>query len=266
MSVLPDFQHHRPTELEEALALISFDSPPYAGGTELLLAMKAGLFRPDALVDLKRVSELRRIRDGEEWLEVGGGTTHQAVIDDPVVERSIPSLPHVLRTVGNPRVRSAGTLGGNLCFAEPKSDVGTMLIALEAEVELRSAESSRRVAVSDFIVGPYTTTREEDEILTSIRIPSRGRRPAVYVKYQTMERPTAGVAAAITSTGRCRVVVGAVGGLPEIYEAPSPEETDVAEIAASVEVIPDLTGSDRYKRHIVSIYVADALRSLQELQ
>ena len=263
MSVLPEFRHHRPTSIGEALALVSFEAPVYAGGTELLLAMRAGLFRPDALVDLKRIQELQRIEEVDGWLEIGGTVTHQAVIDDSAALAAVPALIEVLEKVGNPRVRAAGTVGGNLCFSEPKSDVATMLIALEGEVSLESSAGRRSVLVSDYVVGPYTTSREEDEILTSVRIPIRDPRPAAYVKYQTMERPTIGVAAAITSAERCRVVVGAIGGMPEIFEAGSPEELDVAGISSSVEVIPDLTGSERYKRHIVSVYVDQALRRLE---
>lgn len=263
MSVLPDFAHHRPRSIEEALEQVSFDNPPYAGGTELLLAMRSGLYRPDALVDLKRIDGLHLIQERGESIQIGGSATHQQTIDSPVVQSSLPLAVEVLQKVGNPRVRAAGTLGGNLCFAEPKSDVATLLDALEASVELRSSRGSRIVPVKDLIVGPYSTLKGEDEILTWISIPKRGDRPAVYSKYQTMERPTIGVAAAITSGQTCRVVVGAVGGKPEAFEAGGPSEVDVEAIAANIEVIPDMTGSDSYKRHIVRVYVSRVLKQLE---
>lgn len=263
MSVLPDFRHHRPATLDDALDLVSFDNAPYAGGTELLLAMRAGLMRPDALVDLKGIEELRTIRTSDEALEIGGAVTHQQVIDDDDVLTALPLLAATLNRVGNPRVRSAGTLGGNLCFAEPKSDVATLLVALEAEVDLRSKDLTRTVAVDSFLLGPYTTDREESELLTAIRIPLRGDRPAAYVKFQTMERPTLAVAVALTSSGACRLVIGACGGMPEVFEESTPESFDVEEIAAQIEVIPDSTGSDRYKRHIAARYAARALDELR---
>lgn len=264
MSVLPDFEHHRASSLDEALALVSFDNPPYSGGTELLLAMRAGLLRPEGLVDLKRIDELGAIGIADDRFDIGGAVTHQRAIEDPRVREHLPTLAATLEKVGNPRVRAAGTLGGNLCFAEPKSDVASVLIALEAEVELRSSVGTRSLLVSEFVLGPYTTAREDDEILTSIRIPRRRGRPAAYVKYQTMERPTIGVAAAMTAAGRCRVVVGAVGGTPEMFESADPSGIDGAEIASAVEVIPDLTGSERYKRHVVSVYVAKALQEMNQ--
>lgn len=262
MSVLPDFVHVRPTSLDEALEAIDLDSTPYSGGTELLLAMRAGLLRPQALVDLKRIAELRSIGRVDGYLHIGGATTHQEVIDEPLMQEILPGLHKVLQNVGNPRVRSTGTLGGNLCFAEPKSDVATLLSALEASVELRSTERSRTVAVTEFVLGPYFTARQDDELLTAIRIPERDGRPVVYSKFQTMERPTLGVAAAITSEGRCRLVIGAVGGKPKTFEEDSADDLDVAVIADEVEVFPDLTGSDRYKRHIARLYMAEVLEEL----
>jgi carbon-monoxide dehydrogenase medium subunit len=265
MTALPDFAHHRPTRLEDALELVSmFDRPPYVGGTELLLAMRAGLFRPEALVDLKRIPELRQISAFDGGVSIGGAVTHQMVVDSPVVGETVPMLPGVIAAVGNPRVRASGTLGGNLCFAEPKSDVATMLVALEATVRLASSSGGREMPVADFVVGPYSTSREEGELLTEIVVPGRAGRPAVYVKYQTMERPTIGVAAAITQSGACRVVVGAVGGMPEVFEADRIDELDPHRIASQLEVIPDLTGSARYKRHIAAVHVRRALDELEE--
>jgi carbon-monoxide dehydrogenase medium subunit len=263
LSVLPDFDHYRPTTLQEALEIVSFRKQPYAGGTELLLAMRAGILHPHGLVDLKRIPDLRAIEVHGNWIEIGGAVTHQEAIDDPRVRTAAPALVDMLGGVGNPRVRSAGTLGGNLCFAEPKSDVGTLLNALEATVELRSKHGVRSVAVSDFTIGPYETVRRDDELMTTIRVPERLGRSAVYAKYQTMERPTLGVAAAITSEKTCRLVIGAVGGTPQAFEGAKLTDLSPGDISRSVEVIPDMTGSERYKRHIVAVYIEKVLRDLQ---
>jgi aerobic carbon-monoxide dehydrogenase medium subunit len=265
VSVLPDFHHQRPRTVEEALNLISYEVPAYAGGTELLLAMRAGLLRPEGLVDLKRIDALRMIELTSEALSLGGSVTHSEAISDHRTWEAAPVLVQVLERVGNPRVRASGTLGGNLCFAEPKSDVATLLIALEADVELLGPTGSRTLPVVEFVIGPYTTVRSDDELLTFIHIPRLLDRPAVYDKYQTMERPTVGVAASLTRAGRCRLVIGAVGGTPEMFEGDTPGALDPSDIADSVDVVPDLTGSERYKRHIVKLYADKALRRLEEL-
>ena len=263
MSVLPAFDHERPTELGDALASISDSASPYAGGTELLLAMKAGLLRPDTLVDLKRVEALLRIQSDGDPISIGGAVTHRRALLDPGVRERLPVLAQVLERVGNPRVRAVGTLGGNLCFAEPKSDVATMLIALGGGVRLVSAQADRVVPVEEFVIGPYTTTRADDEILSEILVPVDGSR-AVYEKFQTMERPTVGVAGAIATDGSVRIVVGAVGGSPHLVTAATLDAIDADAIATEVDVIPDMTGSVRYKRHVTRIYVQRALAGLEE--
>lgn len=255
MSVLPDFEHHRPVSIEGALALLTFDCVPYAGGTELLLAMRSGLIRPDALVDLKCITELSALAIDDSAIRIGGSVTHQAVAEDDRIRAELPVLAKVLNHVGNPRVRAAGTLGGNICFAEPKSDVATILEALEATVRLQSLKGIRTVPVSDFIVGPYTTIGEPDELLIEISVPLRGDRAAAYAKYQTMERPTVGVAGALTSSEKVRIVIGAVGGKPAMFEFDRVGDVVPSDVAGDVEVIPDTTGSEEYKRHIVALYV-----------
>ena len=190
---------------------------------------------------------------------IGGAVTHQQVIDHPDGEWT-PELVRVLGRVGKPRVRASGTLAGNLCFAEPKSDVATMLIALGADVELATSTGTRTMTVDEFILGPYTSAREDNEILTRIAVPIGI--PVAYEKYQTMERPTVGVAAALHDAV-VRVVVGAVGGRPETFEATG-DGPDPAEVAAAIEVIPDLTGSERYKRHVTEIQVRRVMTALRE--
>jgi carbon-monoxide dehydrogenase medium subunit len=258
VSVLPAFAHSRPETVEEAIALLSDDSLPYAGGTELLLAMRAGFLQPERLVDLKRISGLDVIEMTNSALLIGAGVTHWEAARSPAVAGEFPMLAAVLDTVGNARVRATGTLAGNLCFAEPKSDVATALIALDAHVTLRSAHGPRKVPVEEFIIGPYTTVRTAEELLTEISIPLRVTRAAAYEKYQTMERPTVGVAAAVSSE-RARLVVGAVGPVPQVFDAAAIGEFDPAAVAASLEIIPDLTGEDDYKRHVARLSIAKVL-------
>ena len=259
--VLPWFALHRPATTAEALELIGDDAVPYCGGTELLLAMKAGLLRPGALVDLKAIGDLAAISVHDGHLRVGATATHDAVATDPQVHQGWSVVAEVARHVGNPRVRAQGTIGGNLCFAEPKSDVAPLLIALGAEVELASADGTRTVPMDEFVQGPYWTVREEHELLTAITIPpSEG---GVYVKYQTMERPTVGVAVA-AADGAFRLVVGAAGEVPAAFAVTSLDDIDAAEVADAIDPIADLTGSDEYKRHVTAVYTRRAIARFRE--
>lgn len=262
--MLPPFGLARPETLEEALSLLSEERVPYCGGTELLLAMKIGLHRPDALVDLKPIVELRGVRLDAGELVIGATTTHQRLATDPVLREHLPLLAAVEKRVGNARVRAQGSIGGNLCFAEPKSDVSTALIALDASVTLTSSSAQRRLSVRDLIEGAYDAAREPDELLVDIRVPLTSGRRSAYVKFQVTERPTVGVAVVEdASTGACRVVVGAVGEVPYVRDYAGRDAVQAAELAAELDPIADLTGSVRYKRHVAAVFIDRALAALE---
>jgi aerobic carbon-monoxide dehydrogenase medium subunit len=261
MSVLPDFELHRPTSVREALDLVSPDDVPYAGGTELLLAMRQGLLRPRSLVSLRGVEELRDVRIRKGVVDIGATVTHREAARHGRLHEELPVIRQVLTNVGNPRVQAAGTVAGNLCFAEPKSDVIPLLIALEASIELTGAGGDRWVPVDEFLLGPYTTSLQEDELVTSIRIPLMDGRRVAYEKFQTMERPTVGVAG-VRFAGqprRTRIVVGAAGFTPVVADG---EGLDPGEISNRIDAVADLTGSVEYKRHLTGVFVERVLRDL----
>ena len=192
--MLSPFTIERPTGLSEALGLVGEDSVPYWGGTELLLAMKMGLLRPRSLIDLKGLADLTGVwRDGDQ-LVVGAGVTHDDLARSPLVRELAPMLADIEGRVGNARVRAQGSIGGNLCFAEPRSDVATVLQALDGSVRLASARGGRVLPIGEFVQGAYWTARAEDEIVVDIRVPLPAPR-GVYLKFQITERPAVAVAA-----------------------------------------------------------------------
>lgn len=264
MGVLPPFRLLRPRSISEALGWLSYDRMAYAGGTELLLAMKEGLLRPTHLVDLKGIEGLASVKESQGEVSIGALITHAQAADHPIVQGRLGGLAEVLRQVGNPRVRATGTMGGNLCFAEPRSDVAAALIALGGDVEIASAEGLRRMAVEDFGVGPYTTALGPSELLTRIIVPARPDVRFVYLKHQTAERPSLGVAISVNS--HVCVVVGAVGLGPQVFWSDSLSDVDAAEMADRVEVIGDLTGSEEYKRHLVEVYLRRVLDRMEREQ
>jgi carbon-monoxide dehydrogenase medium subunit len=259
--MLPAFALARPRSLDAALAALSEDDVPYSGGTELLLAMRAGLHRPRTLVDLKGVPELHGIGVDAGELRIGATTTHDELARDQVVREHAPLLGRVAAGIGNARVRAQGTVGGNLCFAEPRSDLVPALIALDASVVLTGPDDERRVAVADFVLGAYWTLREPGELLREVRVPLRPVR-ATYVKLRISERPSAGVAVGRAADGACRVVVGCVGEVPVVRDHDSAADVDAEAIAASVDAVEDLTGSAEYKRHLVAVLIRRAMGEL----
>ena len=199
--MLRPFALHRPASVEEACGLLSRlgeDAVPYAGGTELLLLMKEGLLRPRHLVDVKRIPGLDAIVDGGADVTIGAVVTHRAVERSAAVRARCPVLAAVARHVANIRVRNVGTVGGNLAFADPHSDLATLFLTLDASVQLVSPRGRRVVSLEEFVRGPWETDRASDELLTAVTLmPWRGRTAAAYVKFGIYERPTLGIAVAL---------------------------------------------------------------------
>ncbi len=266
MSVLPPFALARPTTVIDAVELLSFDDMPLAGGTELLLAMRMRVLRPTSLVDIKRIPDLDGISLQNDELVIGASTTHARAALDPLVRQHLPILPKVLDQVGNPRIRASGTLAGNILFAEPKSDVIPILSALDASVTLVSPSGSRTLGIGDLMLGPYYTAKEPDELLTEIRVPINRVVRAEYLKYQTQERPTVGVAALDFADGSRRIAVGAVADLTYVLDISSADTIDGFEVADDVEVIPDSAGSVRYKRHVTGVTINRAVAALDAIE
>src|SRR5262249_53989589 len=171
VSGLPAFALHRPDTLAEASALLAEygdEAMVYAGGTELLVLLKAGLARPRALVDVKGIPGLAAIEEPGGVLAIGATATHRAVERSPLARRRCPLVADVARHVANVRVRSAGTVGGNLAFADPHSDLATLFLVLDGRVHLTGRAGARALALADFVRGPYETARADDEILTGV--------------------------------------------------------------------------------------------------
>ena len=281
MSGLPPFVLHRPASVEEASRLLvehAGEAVPYAGGTELLLLMKAGLTRPRRLIDVKRLPGLAAIVAEDGALAIGAVARHRDVERSAAVRAACPLVADVARHVANVRVRSVGTVGGNLAFADPHSDLATLFLLFEARVRLRAGATTREVALDDFVVGPYETARGDDEILTTVLLrPWPSGAAGAYVKFGVHERPTLGVGVALVpdAAGRivaARVTVGCVGPRPErlgvvesaIHGLSAGEvehrAADLGALAAEpVRPVDDLHGSAEYKRAMTRVFVGRAL-------
>lgn len=141
-----------------------------AGGTDLLVKVRAGRADPSAFICLERIAELRGVRERETDLWIGACTSHAELIGHPLVERHLPVLHQALRGLGSPLIRRMGTLGGNLCTASPAGDTLPPLYVLDAVVELRSRSGMRHVPIKEFITGPGRTRLEPGEILAGVRV------------------------------------------------------------------------------------------------
>lgn len=275
---LGKLQVHRPDSVERALETRvehGDDAAFYAGGTELLLVMKLGLADYLHLIDLKRIGILSELSVGDQEIKVGAAATYRKIEADAEFRRVFPSFVRMVGEIGNLRVRSTGTLGGNLVFADPHSDPLTFLIAAGGSMDLvRSDGSTRQIPVDEFTVAPYITRIEADEILSAIRLPTPPpQRRFVHRHVRFRERPALTITVA-ADVGQDRVdnvslAIGALIGVPRRIEAAEnlieqgAADLEIREaVAVALDPSDDLDGSADYKLHLAGVL---AVRAVQEL-
>jgi carbon-monoxide dehydrogenase medium subunit len=286
--MLRPFELIEPVSVAEAsqfLARYGDAARLYAGGTELLLAMKEGLIHYDYLINVKTIAGLAGLRPGPDGsLRIGGATTHRALERDPAVREHFPALARMEADVANVRVRTTGTLAGNLCFAEPHADPGTLLEVFDATVRLQRAGGERTVPLEALFVGPFETCLVEDEVLTEVLVPPPPpRSAAAYLKLGILERPSVGVAVALTlqdgHVAGARIAVGCVGPVPRrmreaeaLLAGKALDESRAALAEAgriagrAADAVTDLHGSAEYKAHLVGVLLTRAFdRALVDL-
>jgi carbon-monoxide dehydrogenase medium subunit len=281
--MLRRFRLEEPVSVKEASELLGRfgDSAKiYAGGTELLLTMKEGLVHFERLVNLKNIKGLKEIRELDGTITLGALCTHHELEQSPLLKGKLAALAKLEHHVANVRVRQAGTIGGNLCFAEPHADPGILLMALGAKMVAENTKTSREITAQEFFVDAYETALNADEVLTEIRVPVPQQRTGVcYLKFGYLERPSVGVALALTldgnsqTIGDVRVAVGCAGPAPKRVEeaeamlrGKSTEEamqrlSQAGAVAGrAAEAIGDLHGSEEYKEHIIGVLLKRAFQ------
>ncbi len=231
MTTLAPFELHRARSVSEATGLLTElgdDAVIYAGGTELLLLMKLGFAAYGHLVDVKPIDELHGVTVSDGTLRIGAAVTHRQIERSALVHDGWPELARLEGHLANIRVRSVGTLGGNLSFADPHSDPATFLLAADARVIIGSGDGHRSVPMTEFTTGPYETALGPTEVLMAVELPPLGDGAAmVHHRFAFHERPAATVSCLVrVRDGRiteARVAVGSVGVRPvRVTDAGSP--------------------------------------------
>ncbi len=145
-----------PRSLDEVWEILTREpqAAVYAGGTDLLVKMRASAVNPPGLVCLERVEELKGVRDDGEEVFIGAATTHSSLLDEPLIRENFPVLAKAISVLGSPPVRHMGTIGGNIVTASPAGDSLPPLYALDADVVILSPEGPSRLALKEFILGP----------------------------------------------------------------------------------------------------------------
>lgn len=277
------FDLREPDSLQEAIALLDPEDPTtraMAGGTALMLMMKAGVFQPGRLVSLRRIarqySHIASDADGE--IRLGAMATLSDLARSPIVRRELPVVADALPMLSNVRVRNVATLGGQLAHADPHTDLPPVLIALGARIVAAGPNGERTIAAEDLVSGYYETVLAGNELITDVRLPVQGSRRAAYLKWTTRSAddwPALGVAIALDVDAGLirdvRIVVSAATDRPTRLTVAEDElrgaRVDDALLRRAgeaareqVDAVSDARGSAEYKRDLVHVSIGRGIR------
>lgn len=274
-----DFEYFKAKKVQKACALLARykdEAKVLAGGQSLVTLMKERMISPAYIVDIKGISELDYIKfDKKNGLRIGALTTHRAIETSALVQKEFPVLVEMEHGVHGVQVRNWGTIGGNLCHADPAGDPAPPLIALKAKVKITSARGERTIALEKFFEGYLETVLKPDELLTEIQVASLPPRTGVaYMKFTPTEvdHGIVGTSVLLTLNPRnstckeARIVLSAVTSVPvralkaeKILMGKVVTDNLITEAAqvASQEIDPetDMNASGEYRRELVKVLV-----------
>jgi carbon-monoxide dehydrogenase medium subunit len=277
--MIKDFEYLTPKTLKEALTLLDKykdEGKVIAGGQSLLILMRQGLVAPPYLIDIKGLSELSYIKDAKEGLKIGALTTHRAIEKSPVIKKKFSVLAEMEERLASIQTRNWGTIGGNICHADPAGDPIPVLIALNATLTTTGLKGERNMPIEDFCRDYFENALEPGELLTEIQVPpSPPRTGAAYTKFNVIESDLATVGVAVSVTlgagdGVCQDIRIALGAsAPTPMRAKKAEAVlkgkkitdnllkEAGEVASKeAEPISDIYASAEYRRELVKVLVA----------
>ena len=270
--------YEAPNTLKDAIALLAQHGEkarPLCGGTDLIIQLRAGLRRPDHVVDVKKIPELSKISfDLQKGLRLGAAVPAVEVYENADIRRYFPGLQEAAHLIGSNQIQSRASVGGNLCNGSPAADTTPALIALGAKCRVAGPKGERMVAAEEFCTAPGRTVLQPGEILVEFQIPVPAKRSSdSYLRFiprNEMDIAVVGVGTSVTldlDDDRfvdARIALGAVGPTP-IYavkasEAVKGKKIDAATIdrAAKLAVeqsspIDDMRGTAEFRRHLVGV-------------
>jgi len=281
---MDNFKYFPAKDVTEACALLARygeEAKALSGGQSLVSMMKEKFISPSYIIDIKGISDLDYIRyTKDDGLRIGGLTTHRSVEKSDIIREKFFMLAEMEYTLASVAVRNWGTVGGNLCSADPASDLAPTLIALGAEVTLTGVDTERVVRLEEFFVDSFETILNEDEILTEIHVPNAIMSGGIHTKFARRATDLAVVSVAtyltldVSNHDLCkdiRIVMGSVDPIPsrskraeELIKGQKINDVLIEKAAqiASEDIQPttDLNGTEEFKRDIARVLVQRTIK------
>ena len=253
-----------PQTLDELLQLKQAHpgAVPVQGGTDVMVELNFDRTRPETILNLNAVEELRgwRRENGSLWL--GAGLTYAEVMASELAA-TLPALAEASRTVGSPPIRNRGTIGGNLGTASPAGDALPPLLVESADVELASVREQRSVPLEEFLLGPKQNALEPDELIVGVRL-APSEQPQTFMKVGPRNAMVIAVCSLALlvdrERGELRAAFGSTGPVTGLVTTPLDERDGFADaVAEAASPIDDVRGTAAYRRHALRVLTTRAL-------
>jgi len=252
-----------------------------AGGTDLLVQLRAGRKETDLVVDLKRIPELNALEyDPARGLTIGAAVPCYRIYRDPTVARAYPALVELASLIGGTQIQGRASLGGNLCNAAPSADSVPLLIALGATCRISGPRGAREIAVEDFCTAPGRNVLQPGELLVALHLPppapQSGARYLRFIPRNEMDIAVAGAGVEVVlDNGKfrsARIALASVAPTPlfvreagDALAGQPVNDTTIARAAdiarASAAPITDMRGTSDYRRHLCGVLTRRALEN-----
>lgn len=249
----------RPRSLDDALRLKA-ETPsalPLAGGTDLMVELNFDRRRPETVLSLGDVPELKGWSASNGTLRLGAGVTYAELLAEPLASE-LPALAQAARTVGSPQIRNLGTIGGNLGTASPAGDAIPPLLVLGTHVELASVRGVRSLPLEEFLLGPRRNALEPDELIVAVGV-RRGERAQTFMKVGPRNAMVIAVVslALAVEDGELRASFGSASPVPPLVRGSA--DGFAEQVLAAAAPIDDVRGTATYRRHALQVLVRRAL-------
>jgi aerobic carbon-monoxide dehydrogenase medium subunit len=207
-------RYESPATTKEATALLAKEKGKafvLAGGTDLLVKMKAGMLEPDLVVDIKAIKGMKDIKKSASGFSIGAGVPCAALSEDKALVQAWPGVVEAANLIGSKQVQGRCTMSGNLCNASPAADSVPALVAAGAKVVVAGPKGARKLAVEDVPAGVGRTNLKKGEFIASIELPKKAARSGdAYLRFiPRTEMDIAVVSAAVNLTLDAKGVITA---------------------------------------------------------